>query len=107
MKKEKSKRNQTKYPGFQKKYTTRVRQEKLDFDYVDTLPEDAKDFLHKYIEEEINSKFKDDGTDFNQTKEDRKKIYDRNNSSNRCLYGNLKNKANKHNNKKLLNYDSV
>lgn len=102
----KKRRDQIKFPGFDKKYTTRIRQEKIDFDYIESLPEDAKEFLHKFIEEEINSKFANDGTDFNKSKEDRKKIYDRNNQANRDLYSNLKNKDNKFQNKKLVNFDS-
>ena len=68
---------------------------------------------NKLVQEELlfsiieHTVFKDDGTDFNQTKEERKIIYDRNNARNRDLYGNLKNKTNRFNNQKLLNYDNV
>jgi hypothetical protein len=101
-------RNKVKYPGFDKKYTTRIRQEYLDsIEYIDQLNEEEKIWMNRFLEEELNSQFQNDGTDFNKTKEDRKKIYDRNNAQNRDLYGNLKNKADKFSNKKLLNYDNV
>jgi hypothetical protein len=100
-------RNKVKYPGFSKKYTTRIRQEYLDIDYVDQLNEAERAWMNKFIEEELNTQFQNDGTDFNQTKQERKKIYDRNNKQNSDLYGNLKNKGNKFGSKKLLNYDNV
>jgi hypothetical protein len=103
----KKRRNKIKYPGFEKKYTTRMRQEYLDIDYVDQLNDDEKEWLNRFLEEELNSQFKNDGTDFNKTKAERKKIYDRENARYRDLYGILKNKDNKFNNKKLLNYDSI
>ncbi len=106
-KRKQPRRNKVKYPGLNKKYTTRIRQEFLDFDYIDQLSEKDKEWLNKYVEEELNTQFKNDGTDFNITKEERKKIYDRNNHQNSDLYGNLKNKDNKFSNKKLLNYDNI
>lgn len=107
MKPKKQRRNQVKNASLIKRYNPRIRQEKIDMDYLDQLSSDELAWLGKFMEEENNASFKDDGTDFNQSKEERKKIYDRNNASNRCLLGNLKNKANKFNNKKLLNYDNV
>ncbi len=107
MKLKKTRRNQQKYPGLNPRLTTRIRQEFHDFDYIEKLSDNDKSFLNKFIEEELNTKFKNDGTDFNQTKEDRKKIYDRNNHANRDVLGILKNKANRSNNKRLVNYDNV
>lgn len=103
----KPRRNRVKFPGLKKQYTTRIRQEYLDFDYLDQLNDEEKAWLNKFVEEELNTQFKNDGTDFNKTKEQRKKIYDRNNKQNSDLYGNLKNKDNKFKNKKLLNYDNI
>lgn len=100
-------RSKIKNAALIKKYNPRIRQEKIDADYLHKLNPDELAWYAKFMEEENNASFQNDGTDFNQTKEERKKIYDRNNAANRCLYGNLKNKANKFNNKKLLNYDNI
>lgn len=64
-------------------------------DYIDKLTESEKEWMSKFIEEELNTQFKNDGTDLNKTREERKKIYDRNNRQNRDLYGTLKHKSNK------------
>jgi hypothetical protein len=103
----KPKRSKSKYPGLDKKLTTRIRREYADQDYIHLLNDEQKTWLSKFNEEELNTAFKNDGTDFNKTKEERKKIYDRNNTQNRCLLGNLRNKANTTNNHKLVNYDNV
>jgi hypothetical protein len=107
MNRRKKRRDKVKYPGLNKQYTTRIRQEYLDMDYIDQLSEDDKKWLNRFFEEELNSQFKNDGTDLNKTKEERKKIYDRNNAQNRDLYGSLKNKDNKFKNNKLVNIDSI
>ncbi len=103
----KSKRNKEKYPGLNKKLTTRIRREFHDVDYVHLLNDSEQAFLNKFLEEELNTAFKNDGTDFNKTKEERKKIYDRNNKQNSDLLGNLRNKPSTTNNQKLVNYDNV
>lgn len=57
------------------------------------------------MEEEMNGRFKNDGTDFNQSKDDRKLIYDRLNARQRCQYGLAKNS--KYTDNKIANYDDV
>lgn len=99
------KRNQHKHPGLIKGLTSRVRQEYHDVDeYIDQLNEEELAWLNKFMEEELNASFKNDGTDLNKTKEERKKIYDRNNARNRCQYGIIKAKVAQ---TKLLNYENV
>lgn len=100
-----TRRSKAKYPSLKKKFNSRIKQEKIDFDYLDQLSPSELDWLAKFMEEENSASFKNDGTDLNTSKEDRKKIYDRNNAANRCLHGNLKNKADRYNNKKLLSYE--
>lgn len=106
-KKEKNRRSKVKRPALQQKYTHRLRQETLDYDYLDKLSEAELDWLNKFTEEYQNAGFKQDGTDIDKTATGRKASYDRNNARNRCLYGHLKNKSDRVNNKKLLNYDNI
>ncbi len=81
---------------------SRIKQDKIDFDYLHKLNQEELAWLDKFMNEENNAAFLNDGTDFNQTKEERKKIYDRNNSANRDQYGIVKAKvANTH----LLQYE--
>lgn len=86
-KKPKKARSQIKHPSLVKKYNSRVRQEFLDADYLHLLNPEELAFYAKFMEEENNASFKNDGTDFNKTKEERKKIYDRNNFRNRDQWG--------------------
>lgn len=105
MKKQKkpTKRSKAKYPALIPGLNARVRQELIaDIDYLDQLNEAETAWLNKFIAEEVNASFENDGTDLNTTQEERKKIYDRNNARNRCQYGLVKAKvANTH----LLNYE--
>lgn len=89
----KKRRSRVKRPALQKKYNSRIKQEYLDFDYLNKLSETELDWLHKFADEEINARFENDGTDFNQTKAERKIVYDRNNARNRDLYGHVRNKV--------------
>ncbi len=98
----KTKRSKQKYPALVKKFNSRVRQEYLDFDYLDQLTDEQKEWLNKFTEEELNASFKNDETDFNQDKEEKRKIYNKNNARNRCLYGQVKNKVGA---TKMLNYE--
>lgn len=103
MKSKKTKRSRTKYPALTLRVNSRVRQDRIDFDYLDKLSEEELTWLNKFMEEENGASFKNDGTDFNKTKEERKKIYDANNRNNRDQYGLTKAKVA---NTKLLNYDT-
>jgi hypothetical protein len=98
----KSKRSKAKYPGLVPRLTSRVRQEYHDFDYIDSLDEEAKEFLNRFIEEELNASFKNDDRDLNQETTEKRKIYNQNNARNRDLYGLIKGKVA---NTKLLNYE--
>lgn len=105
--KTKSRRDRAENPALDKKFMPRVRQELIDYDYLDQLSTKEKEWLNKFTDEYVNASFKRDGTDIQPYDKYGKDSNDRNNARNRCLYTALKNKANKHNNKKLLNYDSV
>lgn len=97
-------RNKVSHPALNKKYNPKVRQEYIDYDYLDKLSGEEKNWLNKFSEEYINAKFNNDETDLDQTPEGRKAAYDRNNARNRCLYSQLKVRRM---NDKLLNIDDV
>lgn len=103
----KVRRERVKNAALKKPYTTRVRQEYLDYDYLDKLNEEELTWLNKFTEEYLNDSFKRDGTDIQTYEKYGKDANDRNNARNRDLYGALKNKDNKFQNKKLLNYDNI
>jgi hypothetical protein len=106
-KKSKNRRDKVENPALNKRYMPRVRQELIDYDYLDKLSAEEKEWLNKFTDEYVNASFKRDGTDIQSYEKYGKDSNDRNNARNRCLYTALKNKANGANNKRLLNYDSV
>lgn len=101
-KKQRSRREKVKYPALKKEYNPKIRHEGIDADYLHLLSNKELEWYNRFLEEENNASFKNDGNDLNKSKEERKKIYDRNNARQRCLYSQLK-----LNNKKLVNYDAV
>ncbi len=100
----KTKRSKAKNPALVPGLNSRVRQEYLDYDYLDQLSPDELAWLNKFTEESNNASFKNDGTDLITDPVTRKAIYDNNNARNRCLYGQIKSKVA---NTKLLNYEDV
>lgn len=110
-KKEKSnkptRRSKVKHASLNKRFNSRIKQEYLDADYLEKLSASELDWYAKFMDEWNGASFQKDGNDIDQTAEGRKASYDRNNARNRCLYGHLKNKTDKFNNKKLLNFDQV
>jgi hypothetical protein len=54
--------------------------------YVEQLNDAEKDFMNRFVEEEINANLKHKGKKINTTKADKKRCYDRNNARNRCIY---------------------
>ncbi len=88
------------------KLNPRIRQEYLDLDYLDQLSPEETAWMAKFMDEWNGASFKKDGTDIDQTPEGYKAATDRNNARNRDIYGILKNKANRSNNKRLVNFDN-
>jgi hypothetical protein len=104
--KPKKRRDEAKHPNLKHEYNPRVRHEYMDWDYLDTLPPDAKDFLNQFAGEYYGAAFKKDGTDIQSYEKYGKDANDRNNARNRCLYSSLKNRGDR-NNKNLLDYDWI
>lgn len=117
----KKRRSQVKNPALIKKYNHRIRQEYLDFDYLDKLSEEELAWLNKFSEEfnndnyitvegqldENGHKILDPTKNLHQTQEHKRSLDSANNARNRCIYGQLKNKGDKFNNTKLLNYENM
>jgi hypothetical protein len=97
-----TKRSQSQYPNLEPRLNSRVRQELIDYDYLDQLGPEELAWLNKFSGEYINSSFKRDGTDLHKTTVQRREAYKRNNDRNNDMYGIVRNKvANTH----LLNYE--
>lgn len=86
---------------------SRVRQEYMDYDYIDELSEEEKQFLDDFNKEYYCAsvgKQADEGKNnrFIKGKEDVKDRTDQNNKRNNDMYGNVRNKVGA---TKLLNYN--
>lgn len=105
----KKRRDQAKHPNLKKAFNPRVRQEYLDFDYLEQLSEKELDWLDKTMGEYYGASFDRQHPERNIQSYEKygKDCNDRNNARNRDLYGALKNKDNKFSNKKLVNYDNM
>lgn len=74
------------YPALKKQYNLKSRQELIDYDYIDQLNHEEKEWLNKFTEEWANAKLsKDPSKNLHKTKKLRKECYDRNNARNRCM----------------------
>ena len=81
----KNRRNSSKFPALDKKLNLKVRQELIDYDYIDSLSEEEKAWLNKFTEEYVNGSFKKTANgnysskNIHRKKSQRKDCYDRNN----------------------------
>lgn len=80
-----NRRNRKKYPAIDPTLNLKTRYEEIMdvASYFHTLPEDAKEFMHAFVEESINAKFNHKGETIYTDPEDRRKIYNKNNARNR------------------------
>lgn len=87
-KKKATRRSKVKYAALTPKYNSKIRQEYLDYDYIDKLSPEEKDWLAAFNSEYANNDFKH-GFDpvIRKTKKNKKKSGDANNARNRCAYG--------------------
>jgi hypothetical protein len=105
--KRKLRRNQVKHPALNSKYNSRILSEKIDYDYLDQLSEEEKDWLAKFTEEYHKASYKHDETDIQDYETYGKDSNDRNNAQNRCLYGHIRNKASRSKENKLISYEMI
>jgi hypothetical protein len=85
--KKKSRRSRSKHPALNPRFAPKVRKDYLDFDYLNQLSPEEKDWLNKFVDEELHASFKNDERDLNKTQEEKRRVYSNNNSRNRDLYG--------------------
>lgn len=88
-----AKRSKTKHPALKKNKNTKVRQELIDYDYLDKLSPEEKDWLNKFTEEYVCGSFikNNNGTyskkkNLHKTKEQRNDSWTRNNKRNNDTY---------------------
>lgn len=105
-------RHKVKNAGLIPQQTTKIRQEYLDYDYIDQLSEEEKAWLNKFTEEYLNAALVlDDDNEIipeeniHKDPKYKKLIYDANNSRNRDKYGQLKTQHKQYN--KLIQYENA
>ena len=102
------KRDKSKYPALTPNVNSRVRQEYIDYDYLDKLSEEEKQWLNDFTEEYVNASVgkqsEAHNNKFHNTPELVKDCTDRNNARNRDLYGRTRNRVGR---TKLLNYEDT
>lgn len=64
---------------------SKVKQEYLDYDYLDQLSPKELDWLNRFTEEHLNGNFEHKGTKLVKGKKKRREIWRENNSRNRCI----------------------
>jgi len=79
-------RNKEKYPALNHKRAVANRRELIDYDYLDKLSPEEKEWLNNFTEEYIIANFDHRGDKLDDSKEAKKKSYDANNARNRCMY---------------------
>lgn len=120
----KTRREQIEHASLKPSYNSRIRQEYIDQDYTDKLDDTVKncklpngemvtelEYLSLFMEEwnngSVGAQADAEQNNFHRTAEEVKECTDRNNHRNADLYGILRNKADRKNNKKLLSYEAL
>lgn len=83
----KNRRESKKYPAVDVTLNLKTRYEEISdvAEYFDTLPEDAKEWMHSFVEEYINAKFNHKGKKIHRKTKQKREIYNRNNARNRDI----------------------
>lgn len=84
-KKRKSRRSAVKYPALKPEYNLRSRFELIDYDYINQLTAEEKEWLNSFTEEYVNANFNHDGVKIHDKEKYKKQAYDSNNARNRCI----------------------
>lgn len=87
-KKKKTRRSQYKYPAVESSVNLITRKEEIEDvkSYFNQLNDEEKAWMNSFMEEEVCANFNHGGKKINKSKKDRKKVYDKNNARNRCIY---------------------
>lgn len=87
-----SKRSKSKHPNLTKNLNTKVRQELIDYDYIDKLSDEEKAWLNQFTGEYLGGNFKKtksgkySNKNLHKGQKMRKDCYDRNNWRNNDIY---------------------
>lgn len=90
--KKQTRRSRHPHPNLQPNLNVKVRQELIDFDYVEKLPEECKDWLNKFSGEYYNGNFKKSKrgkylkSNLHNGSKARKECYKRNNDRNNDVF---------------------
>jgi hypothetical protein len=76
------------YPAIEPCVNLKTRKEAIEDvkSYFHKLSPEEKKWMNAFMEEENNANFNHTGPKINKTKEEKKKIYNRNNARNRCIF---------------------
>ena len=83
----KSKRARTKYPALKPELNLKTRYDLIDYDYINRLNEEEKQWLNKFTEEYVNASLDSQNIEnnFHNTQELKRDCYRRNNARNRDI----------------------
>jgi hypothetical protein len=97
-----NRRNNVKYAALKPEYNLKTRKEEIEdiASYANKLSPKDKEWLNKFVEEEINADFRHNRK-LNKTKASRRIIYTRNNARNRDVFSRAKAQG------KLISLDSI
>jgi hypothetical protein len=85
MAKKQSRRDKRKYAALDPQFNLKIRQELIDYDYVEKLSDEEKDWLNRFTEEYVGANLNHKGKRLHKTKKLVKDCYDRNNARNRDI----------------------
>lgn len=85
--KKKTRYSKTKNVGLKKEFFSKIKQEYHDIDYYHTLDDKSKDWLSRFMQEDLGANFTHKGKRIYRKKKDEKACYDRNNARQRDIYG--------------------
>ena len=85
-----TRRDAAKYPGLNKSYFSRIKQEYHDIDYVNKLSEEEKEWLSSFMEEDLGARFNHKRKKIYKKVGDKRASYRRNNYRNMDIYSNSK-----------------
>lgn len=84
--KKKTKRSQTKYAALKPHLNLKSRIDLLDYDYLDKLTPEEKEWLNRFTEEYTHANLKHGGKKLHKTEKLKKDVYSRNNKRNNDIY---------------------
>lgn len=86
--KSQTRRSRYRYAALEKTVNLKSRQDEIDDikSYFDKLSPEEKEWMNRFVEEEVHANLNHDGPKLNTSKKDKKRIYNKNNARNRCIF---------------------